>query len=978
MFKLLHISNKGVVRHRLNYGINVKYNILRRMSSKLANAYQPKVVEHGKVDKLCSSADMKGKCKPGTYRMLLPPPNVTGSLHLGHALMATIQDVISRQKRQLGYDVLWIPGTDHAGIATQVVVEKKLLKERGLSRHELGRDDFLKEVWKWKQEKGDGIVDDLKKLGCTLSWDREYFTMDERQAYAVNEAFIRLFEEGLIERKESLVNWSCALQSAISDIEVETLDLKGPTELSVPGYEKNITFGRMYDISYRIMNVTEPEYIKVSTTRPETLLGDVAVAVNPTDERYQKYRNMPEVLLWHPFREEPIPLIFDVSVEPEFGTGAVKITPAHDRNDFDLAQRHLLKPIQVFSEQGLINDDFKAFSHKPRFEAREMILQKLAELHLLYDIHDHAMQLPICSRSKDVIEYMLREQWFLHCQSMADEALAEVLSGRLQIVPPNFEIEWQRWLENCHDWCISRQLWWGHQIPAYKATNCSDGKTIWVAAHSEQEALIKSREKLGSADIALARDLDVLDTWFSSALLPFSASNWPLEEYKIHYPLDLMETGHDILFFWVARMVMLGLKLTGSAPFKKILLNGIVCDAHGRKMSKSLGNVVTPQQVVQGASLKSLEQELQAAHKAGVLSQGEVKKSIKGLQHMFPQGIQECGTDALRFTLCSHNIKSHFINFDINECYTNKLFLNKIWQATRFTLGAAERLNMPLNEIETMNQVPLGKWDLWILSRLADTLKLCHESCEKFNFHMATGALKNFLYSNLCDVYVETCKRNINLQKPEGYIHCATLATALSWSLQAMSPFTPFVTEELLKHLPPNIDIDLNRFHDVQLEKEISLILEVCQQIRQLKSRNTISKKHDPHLYLYGHNDEACNILQPYLQEIQALTLTNGIHLKAIKEKSKQHLNLFSTAGHLCSFGISTNDSYKPSLGKSSSAHDINEQKLQKLEADLKRYRMRMDNEGFRKSASQEVQQKHAEKIQQLEVEIEKIKSMSS
>ncbi|XP_061395944.1 valine--tRNA ligase [Musca vetustissima] len=925
---------------------------------------------------------MKGKCKPGTFRMLLPPPNVTGSLHLGHALMATIQDVIARQKRQMGYDVLWIPGTDHAGIATQVVVEKKLLKERGISRHQMGREEFLQEVWKWKQEKGGGIVDDLRKLGCTLTWDKEYFTMDERQAYAVNEAFIRLFEEGLIQRKESLVNWSCALESAISDIEVETLDLKGPTELAVPGYDKNITFGRIYDINYKIMNGSSDDYIKVSTTRPETLLGDVAVAVNPLDERYAKYRDQPEVLLWHPFREEPIPLIFDVTVEPEFGTGAVKITPAHDRADFDVAQRHLLRPIQVFSEKGLIREQFAAFSNQPRFEARETILQKLAEMQLLQETRDHAMQLPICSRSKDVIEYMLREQWFLHCQSMADEALAEVLSGRLQIVPPNFEIEWQRWLENCHDWCISRQLWWGHQIPAYKATDENSGKTIWVAAHSEEEAQQKAQDELGSYDIELRRDTDVLDTWFSSGLLPFSASNWPSEEYKQHYPLDLMETGHDILFFWVARMVMLGLKLTGQSPFKKILLNGIVCDAHGRKMSKSLGNVVTPQQVVQGASLDSLKEDLKSAHKSGILSNAEVEKSLKGLQRMFPQGIQECGTDALRFTLCSHNIKSHFINFDVNECYTNKLFLNKIWQATRFTLGSAERLNMPLHEIETMNQVPLGKWDLWILSRLAETLKMCNESFENYNLHTATGALKTFLYNNLCDIYVETCKKNINQQKPEGYIHCATLATVLSWSLQAMSPFTPFLSEELLKHLPQNIEIDLNKFHNAELEKEIADILDICQQIRQLKSRNTISKKYDPQLYLYGHSEGALETLKPHLYEMQALTLTTGIHLHRLEGnvKERDNLRVFSTAGHLCSFGISTNDLYKPPKGadKSASSQNLNEQKLQKLQADLKRYQMRMENEGFRKSASQEVQQKHAEKIQQLEIEIEKIKAMGS
>ncbi|KAM7357952.1 valyl-tRNA synthetase, mitochondrial isoform 2-T2 [Cochliomyia hominivorax] len=953
---------------------------LKNLAS-LAPGYQPKLVEN---DKLQSSFietyyAAKGKCKSGTYRMLLPPPNVTGNLHLGHALMAIVQDVICRQKRQMGYDVIWIPGMDHAGIATQVVVEKKLLKERGLTRHQIGRELFLKEIWKWKQEKGEGIKYDLRKLGCTLSWDNEYFTMDQRQAFAVNEAFIRLFEEGLITRRESLVNWSCTLESAISDIEVETLDIKGPTEIAVPGYSKNITFGRIYDINYKILGSSN-ETITVSTTRPETLLGDVAVAVNPLDERYKKFRDLSEVLLWHPFREERIPLIFDVNVDPEIGTGAVKITPAHDRNDFELACRHLLKTKQVFTQNGKICEDYKQFSQLPRFEAREKILQKLAELELLVSIRDHNMQLPICSRSKDIIEYMLRKQWFLSCQTMANEALAEVLSGRLQIIPANFEIDWQKWLENCHDWCVSRQLWWGHQIPAYKAVDSINNNSTWVAAHSIEDAFKKAQYILQTSNLKITQDCDVLDTWFSSALLPFSVSSWPSEEYKQNYPLDLMETGHDILFFWVARMVMLGLKLTGMAPFKKILLNGLVCDVHGRKMSKSLGNVVTPQQVIKGATLQSLQEDIKASQNSGILSVKEVQKSLKGLKRMFPQGIQECGTDALRFTLCSHNIKSHFINFNVNECYTNKLFLNKIWQATRFTLGAADRLQMPLQEVESLNHVQLNKWDQWLLSRLAETLKICHESFENYNLHTATQALKQYLYNNVCDVYVETCKTNINLKKSEGYIHCATLATALSWSLQAMSPFTPFLSEELLNYLPRNVEVDLNRFQNPKLEQEINDILEVCQNVRQIKSRYNISKKYDPQLKLFAHKEEALKLLQKHELEIQALTLVRGIKLEMLNESSedRKDLKIFSTAGHLCSFGISTNDLYKPEVKKSEVMSNINEKKLKKLEAELKRYQMRIQNKGFRKLASLKVQEKHAQKIQQLVIEIEKIKSIAS
>lgn len=436
----------------------------------------------------------------------------------------------------------------------------------------------------------------------------------------MSEAFIRFYKDGLIKRRESIVNWSCALESVISDIEVDLLDVKEPTEISVPGYDHNITFGRIYDIKYKIfkmdgLNIDSNDYIIVSTTRPETLLGDIAIAVHPLDHRYLKYRNMSEVYLWHPFREEPIPLIFDVAVDSEFGSGAVKITPAHDRTDWQIAQRHELSYISVISENGCIRNNFGKYSGKPRFHVREEILQDLGAQNLLVDIRNHSLQLPVCSRSKDIVEYMIRKQWFMSCDTMAKRALSEVLSGRLQIIPNNFEVDWENWLQNCQDWCISRQLWWGHQIPVYKVYDsdsniCNklcieDEESLWIAAHNEIEAMAIAKNRFPMYEkMYLKRDQDVLDTWFSSALLPLSAFGWPNASYKNHYPLNLMETGHDILFFWVARMVMLGLQLTNETPFKKILLNGIIRDSYGRKMSKSLGNIVLPQQVVKGANLE--------------------------------------------------------------------------------------------------------------------------------------------------------------------------------------------------------------------------------------------------------------------------------------------------------------------------------------------------------------------------------------
>lgn len=393
------------------------------------------------------------------------------------------------------------------------------------------------------------------------------------------------------------------MESAISDIEVDTKEIKGPTPISVPGYEKSITFGQLYDIAYKVIG--EDDEIIVSTTRPETILGDVAVAVNPTDERYKKFHNR-EIQLIHPFRNEPIPLVFDSSIDKEFGTGAVKITPAHDKNDFEIAKNHNLKTVQVFTNQGKICEIFTEFKNQLRFDTRTKIVKALSTMNLLRDIKPHSMILPICSRSKDIVEYMLREQWFLKSQQMAEHAMEAIKSGKIKIHPQNFETNWYRWMSDCRDWCISRQLWWGHHIPAYQC-KVQGGNSIWIAAKSHEEAAIKAKRQLKlleNDNIEVVRDEDVLDTWFSSSLLPFSVFNWPNESFKSSYPLDLMETGHDILFFWVARMVMLSQKLTGDIPFRNILLNGIVCDVHGRKMSKSLGNVVLPEQVIYGASFE--------------------------------------------------------------------------------------------------------------------------------------------------------------------------------------------------------------------------------------------------------------------------------------------------------------------------------------------------------------------------------------
>ena len=439
------------------------------------------------------------------------------------------------------------------------------------------------------------------------------------------------------------------------------------------------------------------------------MLGDVAVAVHPDDPRYSHLRNQSKISLWHPFRSENIPLIFDDSVDPEFGTGAVKITPAHDKNDFDMAKRHNLKHIQVINEQGMIAEKFGTFSGVQRFLARDQVIESLSELGLFRGTKPHEMVLPICSRSKDVIEYLLRPQWYIKCDDMAKKAVKAVENGDLKIIPENFEKDWYRWLNNSRDWCISRQLWWGHQIPVYEVSS-PGSKNFWIAAQNPQEAREKALKKLdnkkSSNELKVTRDPDVLDTWFSSGLLPFSVFNWPdsTEDFTRFYPLDVMETGHDILFFWVARMVMLSQELTNKLPFNKVLLHGIICDANGRKMSKSLGNVIVPEQIISGATLADLQGETEKSFKMGILSKSEMERSVDGQRKMFPNGIPECGTDALRFTLCSYNIKNHFINFDVNECHTNKLFFNKIWQATKYTISCADKLELNLKSLSNIGE----------------------------------------------------------------------------------------------------------------------------------------------------------------------------------------------------------------------------------------------------------------------------------
>ncbi|XP_019766306.2 valine--tRNA ligase isoform X2 [Dendroctonus ponderosae] len=943
--------------------------------NELSSAYNPHELEkaHFNADYFPPKSAL---CRQ-PFSLILPPPNITGTLHLGHALTVSIQDALVKWHKMQGREVMWVPGLDHAGIATQVVVEKKLWKERGLTRHQLGRERFEEEIWKWKQEKSTTIIEQLRRINVDLSWDREAFTMDAKRSKAVTEAFIRLFEQGLIYRADHLVNWSCTLQSAVSDIEVDRVRVEAATDFRVPGYEKPVKFGVLTKFAYKLSESLEE--IVVATTRPETILGDVAVAVNPQDSRYAHFVGK---RLQHPFRPDLIPVIADNMVDPLFGTGAVKITPAHDPDDFLTGKRHNLRFLAVIDEQGQLTDSCGAFQGLRRFDAREVIIGALMEKGLYKGSQEHSMAVPICSRSKDVIEFLIKPQWFLDCSQMSQKALANVGDGTLQIEPENFEKTWSQWLENIRDWCISRQLWWGHRIPAYSCS-VNGNNHVWVAAQDADAAKEKAARLLNCrpADVESKQDEDVLDTWFSSALQPFAVFGWPEQTADLdkYYPLSLMETGHDILFFWVARMVMLGTHLTGQLPFKKVLLHGVICDAHGRKMSKSLGNVIAPEEVIDGVTLEQLGLILEQNYRTGILSEAELKKASDGQKRMFPNGIPQCGADALRFTLLSHNVKSHVINFDVSECHTNKLFGNKIWQATKFTLLWTGKVSAAQGGFAHWGpSVELAPMDRWILSKLTQMLQAIEGAMEAHEFHGATAALKQFLYYEFCDVYLEAVKSDLKERTadPLSSTHCKTLLTCLDHSLRALWPFMPMLAQHLHQNLPLLDDFGLNtlvpKIRDRQLEAEVDEALRIITGIRRLKKVFNIVYKHLPEAFLLPANGDGARKFQPLIKDLSSLHSLTILKSAAMKPPTKG----------LVEDRIGRNVLYLVVPEELRLALEVDrnrtEQKKEKLLKELGKLQQKVSTSGYREKAPMEAKQSDARKIAQLGEKISRINYIQS
>ena len=731
-------------------------------------AYTPGEIERRIYERWESSGSFAPRGDGQPYCIMLPPPNVTGTLHMGHAFQHTLMDALTRWHRMRGFSSLWQPGTDHAGIATQMVVERQLAAE-GKHRLDLGRDAFVERVWKWKAESGSTITRQMRRLGTSVDWSRDKFTMDPELSRAVTEVFVRLHDEGLIYRGKRLVNWDPVLLTAVSDLEVLS-------------EEEN---GSLWHIRYPI--VGGGGHVVVATTRPETLLGDTAVAVNPDDERYQ---DLVGKQLDLPLTGRTIPVITDSYVDATFGSGCVKITPAHDFNDYEMGLRHNLPQINIFTPDAKLNENAPAsYRGMDRFEARKKIVAELEALGLIEKIEPHKLKVPRGDRTNAVIEPYLTDQWYVKIAPLAGPALAAVEDGRIRFVPDTWSKTYYEWMRNIKDWCVSRQLWWGHRIPAwYDAA----GK-IYVG---RDEAEVRRKHSLPTS-MQLTQDPDVLDTWFSSALWPFSTLGWPDTTPELHrfYPTSVLVTGFDIIFFWVARMIMMGLKFMGDVPFRDVYITGLIRDENGEKMSKAKGNIIDPLDLIDGIDLPAL-----LAKRTSGMMQPHLKDKIeKATRKQFPEGIAAHGTDALRFTFASLAGPSRDINFDLGRVAGYRNFCNKLWNGARFVLMTVEGSDL-------IGEAKLSVADRWIVSKFAATLAQVNQALTDYRFDFAAAALYEFTWYEFCDWYLELTKPVL---QGEGTTEAQkrgtrrTLVTTLEALLRALHPLVPFITEEIWQRVTP-------------------------------------------------------------------------------------------------------------------------------------------------------------------------------
>ncbi|XP_055351177.1 valine--tRNA ligase-like [Paramacrobiotus metropolitanus] len=786
------------------------------------------------------------------FSIIIPPPNVTGSLHLGHALTIAIEDALVRWHRMRGQRVLWVPGLDHSGIATQVQVEKKLWNDRKMTRQQVGREEFLKLADAWKEEKSAAIKKQIRRMGAVVDWRRLVFTLDESVQYGVREAFIRLFEKGKIYRQEKMINWCSYLNSTISDIEINHLDVPQPTSIAVPGERQRVDVGWLNCFAYPLADSATGEEIVVGTTRLETMLGDVAVAVHPADMRYLRYRGC-EVI--HPLTGERLPIIRDEAVDPTIGTGALKVTPAHDPKDFEFTKRHFLMFLRVIDDQGRIISPMPELNGLSRFEARRKIEQMLIERSLWRGQHPFPTTLPLCSRSGDIIEPQLKKQWFLNCKEYATKAAEAVNIKSLKLIPDRFDKIWHQWLAGEQDWCLSRQLWWGQQIPAYKVV--IKGQEHWTAAHTPSEAAKKLALKLKvSVDtIKPEQDPDVLDTWFTSSALPFLTFGWPSKTSDLEkfYPLSMMETGHDILFFWVARMVFMGIALTEQIPFDTVLLHGLVCDKHGKKMSKSTGNVIDPMTIVCDFDTPDAKDRI------------------------------NIGSDALKFALCREETQQHVLNVDVERIEECNKYCNKIWQAFRFCSEVWEKYPV----VDAARHSPDSDLNQWILNSLHELIAVCGKAMENYTLDVAANSLYSFWFDKFCDVYLECVKSVVKSEDDPVAAQRVSriLFTVFDVYLRLISLFMPNLAEELYQRLP------VQQFESVcvaafpspeeisvsnmEIQDAMGLVNDIARTVRNVRHLYNLRKERVPIIVLC--DDSIQSQLEPFQSTLATISQSSDV-----------------------------------------------------------------------------------------------------
>ena len=788
------------------------------MATEMNKTYNPSEIEDRLykkwLDKKYFHAEVDRSKKP--FTIVMPPPNITGQLHMGHALDNTLQDILIRFKRMQGYNALWQPGTDHASIATEVKVTNKL-REEGIDKEELGREGFLKRTWEWREEYGGRIVSQLKKLGSSADWDRERFTMDEGCSKAVQEVFIRLYEKGYIYQGSRIINWCPVCQTSISDAEVE--------------YEDQA--GHFWHINYPIVGTDK--CIEIATTRPETMLGDTAIAVHPDDERY---KDLVGKMVLLPIVNKEIPIVADSYVDKEFGTGAVKITPAHDPNDFEVGKRHNLEEINILNDDGTINENGGKFEGMDRYEARKAIVKELEEEGYLVRIEAHEHNVGTHDRCHTTVEPMVKKQWFVKMSEMAKPAIEAVKNGDLRFVPGHFDRTYLHWLENIRDWCISRQLWWGHRIPAYYCDECGE-----IVVAKEMPSVCP---KCGCTHFT--QDEDTLDTWFSSALWPFSTLGWPekTEDLDYFYPTNVLVTGYDIIFFWVIRMVFSGYEQTGKCPFSDVLIHGLVRDEQGRKMSKSLGNGIDPLEI-----------------------------------------IEQYGADALRLTLVTGNAPGNDMRYSEKKIIASRNFANKVWNASRFML-----MNIEKADLSNVSLADLTPADKWILSKANSLVKEVTDNMEKYDFGVAVAKLNDFIWEEFCDWYIEMVKpRLYNEEDTTKAAALFTLKKVLTISLKLLHPYMPFITEEIFCSLQDEEESIMvsewpvfeEEFDFKAEENEVEMIKNAVRNIRNLRADMNVPPSKKASVYVVSEKEEVRRVFEDSKVFFATLGYASEVHVQADK-----------------------------------------------------------------------------------------------